>query len=61
MRAFFEAVERPEYASWSTGPRTKRGGLKMAANATRHGAGSVVFDLALAYADGVLEALTQKV
>lgn len=58
---FKKAVERPEYASWSTGPRTKRGALKMASNATRHGAGSSVFALAMAYADAVLEALGQKV
>lgn len=57
LEAFKRAVARPEYAAWSTGPRTPAGGLKMATNATKHGADSQVVKLAMQYADAVLQAL----
>lgn len=57
VEGFKRAVARPEYAAWSTGPRTQRGGLKMATNATKHGADSQVVKLAMQYADAVLQAL----
>lgn len=60
VEAFKRAVQRPDYAAWSTGPRTQRGALKMAQNATKHGGDSQVVKLAMQYADAVLLALEPK-
>lgn len=60
VQAIRMASNRPGYSSWSTGPRTSRGALKMAANATRHGGDSQVVKLAMQYADSVLLALEPK-
>lgn len=58
-----EAVRRASTrrGRWAgnTGPRTVGGKRKMAINATRHGAGSLAFQLALRYCDSVLASLRQ--
>lgn len=59
IAAIRAAAARPGFASWSTGPRTAEGKRKTAANATKHGGNSTVVKLATAYAEALLQCLSE--